>query len=311
MHLTWSPVKTNREPREVPTLARQITYSSGNLVGSRFVMYGGTVFPHRVNTLYYFDLQKREWSRVLLSNGEHIPVRTMHTSVLVEDKLLIFGGLDTQDYRDDLFCFDMILHSWDRVESRGTLPPPTGGHSSEYFQRRGSMLVFAGMHADKGGKIYEYFLHRKVWARVETKGEPPSPRFKQGSVVVGNRWFLCGGELLPRRNESPELFMLDTALPRPVWSRVNAGNEVPTKAPVALFQGKIILFHNGRSSNPWCYDIESDEMIQLEGEYAVEGNSIPARTAFLMIPNSRSIFVFGGENDHASNIYTLEPFKIG
>ena len=288
-----------------------LSYSSLTLVGKYIILYGGTNKEmRRVNGMYVLDIDTFTWSKIT-SRGKPLPTRTMHSSVLVNDQLLILGGLDTMDYRNNLFRFDLLFQTMDEVPMRGHGPTIVAGHSSEFFPKRDCMMVFAGMRAHPTGGVFAYSLSAETWVQVETKGAAPSKRFKQGSVVVGSKWLLYGGQSLTEIDISKELFVLDTSRFVCTWSKVKVQDSLSVRSPVVRVRDLLFAFVGVDRTRPFIMDpsvMRAEEFVDLEDRsdrYTIN-LPIPRTTAsFMAISNQDKIYVFGGKSSFGKGIETL------
>lgn len=306
MNLRCRKVEVAHVPREFDQAIRNC---SVNLVGSRILVYGGTIGAKRVNTLFIFDINSRRWEHIRPEGDNVFPIRSLHTSVLVDDKLLIYGGIGRFGYTGHLWSLDVISFNCEQVDWRGVAPSFTGGHASEYFHTLRSMLIYSGMTRGDESRLFAYNVDSKVLRRVETKGAQPSRRERQGSAVFRQKWFLAGGELLPSKTMCSDLFILDTSLPVPSWAHILLHPTFTTIAPMVLFQRKLLLFINGYEGYPFCYDPLSNKAVRLEDEFAIENARPGGVSDPIMVANNGHVYVFGGYSSSARNMVTLEAIE--
>ena len=106
------------------------------------------------------------------------PGRYGHTSVVVDDKLYVFGGQGQVGFLDDLWCFDFEKCSWQRVDAAGEPPAARTGHCA--CVSNGVMFIFGGKDVRPGmdsiahNDLYGYDLKEREWLSIETKWRRPA-----------------------------------------------------------------------------------------------------------------------------------------
>jgi hypothetical protein len=62
--------------------------------------------------------------------------RKMHSTVVYQGKVYIFGGKSKGKYLNDLLSVDLETNEIKHVQALGNPPSPRAGHSSVFFQDR-------------------------------------------------------------------------------------------------------------------------------------------------------------------------------
>ena len=146
------------------------------------------------------------------------------------DRMLVFGGLDTQ-YRDDLWELRLDgAPAWRRIDSSG--PAPRGGHSLSYDAERRRAWLFGGSTSGPDlGDTWSLDLRTDTWSPVACAAACPAPR--SGAVLAtdtrADRAVLHGGwESGPNRypRDTWTLADLDGT---PTWSRPEPASEAPQR----------------------------------------------------------------------------------
>lgn len=318
MDLTWDKLEVTGA---LTDLFQCYGFSTANLVGARIYVYGGTVGSARQNSLFVYDVATRRWSSLEPGFEEIFPYRSMHTSVLVGDQLMVFGGFNRGNKTDILLSFDLVLYKWEVVEYRGPKPPATVGHSSCYVPRRNSIIVFSRTNESPLGSLFEYRLDLKEWRQLETSGEEPVGRWKHASALYGQYWFIYGGTSPGASSFPPhDLFILDTKPAVPCWSKVKVHPDIPRtlEGPMVFFRGKLLLYFPEESSGRllWVFDPRSRTCNKLlapedsgasSSGYTVRGEFPKPRFANMMVSTREQVFLFGGHEDSLENMHVLKP----
>jgi N-acetylneuraminic acid mutarotase len=135
-----------------------------------------------------------KWFKVQTVGKKYSP-RTGHECIYYKDKIYLFGGMDDDDRRNDLYSFDIYSSRWDLMIAQGDLPTPRSGARGAPHM---DSLYFFGGYSKQSGEYYNdlfrYDLNRKRWELLHTTGEPgPSIRTDHSMVIYGNSLYVFGG----------------------------------------------------------------------------------------------------------------------
>ena len=117
------------------------------------------------------------------------PGRYGHTSVVVDDKLYVFGGQGQFGCLDDLWCFDFEKCSWQRVDAAGEPPAARTGHCA--CVSNGVMFIFGGKDVRPGmdsiahNDLYGYDLKEREWAKIKNRIKVRENSRLRGFPIVG------------------------------------------------------------------------------------------------------------------------------
>jgi len=132
------------------------------------------------------------WTRPKVSGSIPQP-RAGHTVVLVDNKLMLWGGGDGENYLNDLSVFDVDTASWTNAYTAGTSPCARSRHSA--CIKGTHMYVIAG-GGDNGGvhnDVYVLDTETMSWTRPPTKGIAPIARWGHSTTFVGDNLIVFGG----------------------------------------------------------------------------------------------------------------------
>ncbi|ORX59758.1 galactose oxidase [Hesseltinella vesiculosa] len=122
-------------------------YHTGNLVGHRLVVFGGSDGMECFSDLYVLDLEKCHWTAVSLSQS--IP-RFAHTATQVGSYLFIVGGHNGGVYSSDVLVLNLVTMAWESRKIYGAVPPARGYHSAVLYDSR--LYVLGGYD---GRRVYD------------------------------------------------------------------------------------------------------------------------------------------------------------
>ena len=215
----------------------------------RMMLYGGKPLDAAAEgepePLYSLCTRTGRWTQVH-TTGDHPGPRTHHTTVVVDNLLLLFGGrtlseaptvADVQaDKRRgfyDVYVLDLQQLLWHRVERYDPNAPMLWGHGASVF--RNFMVVTGGF---------------------EVSAPPPTGLLQdasaQPSAMLNDAVFVFDIERCEWRKASPHP-RHEAPLPRALHSSHTMGGEV-------LIYGGITVGNEGRTSNvmdAWLWDIAS------------------------------------------------------
>ena len=114
---------------------------------NKVLLFGGYCGAKKTNNLYVYSIAENTWTLRKPKEAEKdqpVP-RALHTAVLAEGKMYVFGGADEEgDKRDDMWKYDLAQDVWKRVEvAESVSPSARSGHSAAVYQ--GQMYVFGGI----------------------------------------------------------------------------------------------------------------------------------------------------------------------
>ncbi|EGF84296.1 hypothetical protein BATDEDRAFT_34223 [Batrachochytrium dendrobatidis JAM81] len=211
---TWHLIKADGIP---PTARESHTAlfspaSHGN--PTRIVIFGGFSGHteqdfQRLNDIVYYNIDEQTWSRPDIQ-GFIPPGRSLHTSVMLNNKMIVFGGMqhrvkdttvlnDSQDsvqYENNanselrqwecsstVFTFDLATETWESVEAEPAIhdqnawhaPSPRSGHTAVMV---GNMMIVVGGNLEYNSNTGSRQCTNDIWA-LEF-GPPPPP----GQITV-------------------------------------------------------------------------------------------------------------------------------
>ena len=153
----------------------------------------GRSLSYSNNSIFYFDLSENIPARTMLAQNWDSPAkRKNHCSVVVNDRIIIFGGIsDSGDHLNDVWYFDITLNAWNYVVATGEIPAARelAGCASPY---NNSLIIFGGTDmVNIYNDIFYFDPYLSYWKQINSYSEVmPSPRysscviFSQGSLLI-------------------------------------------------------------------------------------------------------------------------------
>ncbi|CAK9191383.1 unnamed protein product [Sphagnum troendelagicum] len=144
--------------------------------------------------VWSFDLQTRLWTKIA-AKGEIPAARSGQSVTRAGSILIMFGGEDSKGHKmNDLHILDLKSLMWLPLHTTGTGPSPRSKHVAAMYDDR-FLLIFGGASKSKPlNDIYALDFETMEWSRLKNKGASPSPRAGHAGVLVGDKWYIVGGE---------------------------------------------------------------------------------------------------------------------
>ena len=133
--------------------------------------------------------------------------RRAHESVLVQDKLLVWGGRKCEGWkphsRSEFCILDLLKKQWSitkaRIPTDQDEPPPCGQARCAVVNN--VVYSFGGYYMIDGGKfcrlgeIFSLVCEEMMWRKLETRGNKPVARDSHGLCAVGGKLVMFGGAI--------------------------------------------------------------------------------------------------------------------
>lgn len=145
--------------------------------GLLYVFSGGAVGTEPVSdrSVFVFDPAKTLWSCMETTGASPCP-RQGHCMVTTDDKIYVHGGMNGEDFYDDMYVLDIKNRHWLSLDPSGPRPSSRAAHGAVGVEE--SIYIFGGLGC--GGVLNDFFrFHTKLgyWQKIELgNDELPSPR---------------------------------------------------------------------------------------------------------------------------------------
>ncbi|CAO3683079.1 unnamed protein product [Rhizopus stolonifer] len=185
--LAWS--KPEIDPHSRPSKRRAHTSC---LWENKLVIIGGGDGARALDDVHMLDISKPgqlKWER-LETFGHPPPARGYHTSNLVKDKLVVFGGSDGHDCFEDVHVLDLKTARWSQIELDRKIPRLA--HTSTQV---GSYVFVIGGHDGRrySQDVLLFNLVTMSWEARKVYGVAPNPRGYHTTVLYDSRLYVLGG----------------------------------------------------------------------------------------------------------------------
>ncbi|GAA5800821.1 hypothetical protein HPULCUR_006260 [Helicostylum pulchrum] len=189
--------------------------SHSTCISSDGVMYiwGGHYQRKYLNDLCAFNVKeypaKAEWEFIAYENQGPSP-RSGHVSIIHDNKLYIFGGVNASHLYNDIWYFDLSTRIWHQIAAVGYIPAPRESCAAAIVDD--TIYIFGGRGSNGCdlGDLCAYRIKSKRWFMFQNMGTPPSPRYGSTLTVIQNKIYVFGGECLTgKTDDSSHVYILD------------------------------------------------------------------------------------------------------
>lgn len=119
-----------------------------------------------------------------------------------DNSIYVFGGFLSGRCTNDLWCLNIVLKQWTKVEyAKKTVPQPRANHIAQVYKSNSeeNMVIFGGTTEtlDRLNDLWIYHIAKNSWEEIIFKPEEipelPSARSEHSSVIYKNSLIIFGG----------------------------------------------------------------------------------------------------------------------
>ncbi|KAL9646208.1 hypothetical protein ABK040_008081 [Willaertia magna] len=134
-------------------------------------------------------------------DNSKIQKRHNHTSILWNNKMIIFGGSNNDKYFNDIIEFDLTTDKFTKINMLSDeIPEPRHGHTAILYNNE-YMIVFGGklgkgFQAEYKNDVWKYHLPTKTWTKVQVNqksNQMPQERCWHTCILYKGRYMLLFG----------------------------------------------------------------------------------------------------------------------
>ncbi|CAO3595162.1 unnamed protein product [Absidia cylindrospora] len=197
---TWTKPNTEGMP---PSPRRAHTTCSWN---NNIIVVGGGDGARALADVHCLDLadpSRPVWSQLEPSGTAPI-ARGYHTSNLVKDKLIVYGGSDGHECFSDVFVLDLVANKWSQVDVDRAIP-----RLAHTATQVGSYIFVIGGHDGNrySNDVLLLNLVTMSWESRKIYGGAPSPRGYHTAVLHDSRIYILGG--YDGKNVFEDIYLLE------------------------------------------------------------------------------------------------------
>ena len=205
------------------------TYFTMVLHGGRLYTFGGFGDTKgRYNDLRAYDLERGRWELVANQTGEAPKPIYLHSAVVFEGQMFIFGGSVGKD-SNDLYSYEFASRVWRRIvpsnqQVASHMPSPRYGHAA--VVHGGHMLVVGGCRMNNTylSDAFIYEIRTNLWRKIAGQSQPQrrqrSSMSRSGAAAVPVHFSLQQSLTLAPFCSVPQTFLLISPITR--WWHMKA-----------------------------------------------------------------------------------------
>eukprot|EP00300_Choanocystis_sp_HF-7_P027664 c32854_g1_i1.p1 GENE.c32854_g1_i1~~c32854_g1_i1.p1 ORF type:complete len:654 (-),score=103.14 c32854_g1_i1:69-1874(-) len=263
-----------------------------------------------LNDVHVFDCHTSSWIPPAVS-GDIPAARAGHTSVVIEDKLYIFGGADGVSYLNELHVLDCVRMEWMMLKTTGAIPAARTRHAS-VSTSPDKMFVIGGTN---GTFLFDNIHCLNTVSATWTEIALPTKRWGHTVVSVDDTLYLFGGH--NGRAMCNDLISLDTRANESEWRWVveNVANgPCPRAGHSMCVHGSQLLVFGGGAPQGMTNDLLSFALDTRSWQQpSIQGHPPAARAGHTSLSvGTFGMYVFGGGDANGrrfKDLYVLENRK--
>jgi N-acetylneuraminic acid mutarotase len=173
---------------------------SSIIYNKQLIIFGGKTSQHDISRkIYSLDLETGFWTKKeFLGNKKKVKSRAAHTSILIQNKMIVFGGyegLNTDNVDlNDLFVVNVDDFSFYSLPLQNE-PSPRCFHSC--IPWKDDFIIFGGKSCFEGKDVWFNDIHIcdfKLWRELKPIGKFPIERAGHCSHLLDHQMMIFGGE---------------------------------------------------------------------------------------------------------------------
>eukprot|EP00761_Pharyngomonas_kirbyi_P001566 gb/GECH01001570.1/.p1 GENE.gb/GECH01001570.1/~~gb/GECH01001570.1/.p1 ORF type:complete len:310 (+),score=74.65 gb/GECH01001570.1/:1-930(+) len=170
-------------------------HTLNKLSNSTLVLFGGMNpnYNSEFNDIHLYDVNNKEWENITSFNDQNSPPGTSsHSSVIHENRLIVFGGFSNSQETNSIYSFDFEKRCWYSIASRSSFPiKPRQLHASCMISPD-IMGVFGGKNNHSMLSDLQFFDFRtSEWHQIFPKLN--MPLCSHTMQKCSNQIITCGG----------------------------------------------------------------------------------------------------------------------
>lgn len=294
------------------------TYFSMVIHGGRLYTFGGFGDTKgRYNDLRSYDLERGRWELVANTTGEAPKPIYLHSAVVSEGSMYVFGGSVGKD-SNELYAYEFASRVWRRIvppnpQAAANVPSPRYGHAA--VVHGGHMLVVGGCRMNNVyfSDSYLYEFRTNLWRKI---ADIPVDIAYHSLVAHEGRVLLTGGYNGVRfnghfaaRGLAPSISRSQTAVLVLCLRCMRAHRTITLVwllvcvCAAQIFQYDMSGLHAGPGWNPLMVTAKASSPLSSAGT-----RQPPASCGSAVVLGADSLFHFAGytASGHAADLYKLD-----
>jgi len=208
-----------------------------------------------------------------------------------EDKVLLFGGYDVADYKNDTWVYDLSDNTW--TQKNPSIEPSGREHHAMAYIGEDKVLLFGGYDDNYKDDTWVYDLSDNTWTNKNPSTKPPARHAHAMAYIGDDKVVLFGGRIGVSHYNDTWIYDLGDN----TWTNKNPSTKPSTRLNHDMSYigaDKALLFggYDGNYMNDtWVYDLSDNTWIQKNPSTKP---SVRREHAMAYIGEDK-VLLFGGE----------------
>lgn len=273
-------------------------------VGNNFVIFGGRNSNSSLNDVWSFSLDTLTWTNITPSDTNRPAKRFGHIAVYDRPsrRMFIWSGQGVGFY-NDVWAFDLTLHTWQNVMPGGLLPNPRYGSASVYDPLNRRLVMFSGF-TDVGryDDTQAYDITNNTWIDLTPIGTNPLARcLHTASYDSGrHRMIVYAGQ---HSGPLDDIWAFDLA--SNMWRNLTPALRPTGRIfPSSIYSNDRIIVFGGQTNAGSVNELWSFDLVDTAWTMINASGTIPGRRnshAAISVPHQGAMVIFGGIGDSVYN----------
>ena len=249
------------------------------------------------------------WSKIPATNRAPCQ-RSLHTGVVLDNSLYIFGGYDGVQRTNEFCKFNFTTLEWTLIQPTEQSPSPRDRHVSVVYSK--SVYINGGYDGyNRVNDFYEFNTITNTWKEVQSTGNPPSSRHSHAAVVYEGCMYVFAGYDGLYRNDFHKYDFSQNCW-KIVTDSLGTNDSWPKpryRTTATIFGDKMLVFggHDGaRQLNDfYAWSFTNETWTEIE----TIGSPPSARDSHVAVAYKSSLFIFGGSTGNARSDFYEYKFN--
>lgn len=254
------------------------------LFENQMFLFGGSGSNNNARnweTIYILNCDTWDWEKVCPNDalGNNTPEpRDSHACVRIGHNMFIFGGSNGENPLNDMFAFNLVSKTWNKIDESGEIPTPREGHSGVALLDR-YFFIFGGWDGKNiFQNCYLFDSITKKWKILEyLPGSEPLPRESHSCALLRDKIYIFGGQgtsIKKKDNYYNDLFRLKINIDKSlekingVWEKLSSKNgfypSPRTSHSIASYQDRYLIVIGGEGYGSTNNDVISNNFMTEE-----------------------------------------------
>ncbi|EGR34838.1 hypothetical protein IMG5_000660 [Ichthyophthirius multifiliis] len=304
----------------------QISGHSMNRIGDYVYIWAGYRGQY-LDNLWRMNVNTYDADLIDMQSGTIPDERAYHQTVNYGQKILLYGGLNSEKILTDYYVFNTSNLTWDRAELGGQKPSPRERNSMCILKKK-ALIIFGGYYCSEDfeaeyhyNDLFSLNLQNLKWSELKVQDELPEQRFAHTANIYKHKMYIFGG--LQKNMANPaknfnDVWFIDLEEEnqlkwRNLTPQLKGIAPKPRHGHISVLVGKLLLFFGGRGNNKVLFndtfilDIRLKQWIQPD----IKGEPPKPRYYHAACLLDKEIIIFGGnisfgQKQKSRNVYILK-----